>query len=211
MGLFQRLSKTLIGTGTYAQRLSVFWAFAWRAIICVIATACFALYAEVALLGPMTLPKMLEQRQYVRWAAMMLVGFFVIYGSPLFAAHWLLRSKYLRRTTWGDAARLWWAFIWRFWPLVLGTRALLSRFSAPVDPASQFLMLDIPSYAISLPLAVWLAGGGMRRLILDDILVRHPKSSSTRFCTTCGAQMSDDAAFCSHCRLATGVKEGGGP
>jgi uncharacterized protein len=210
MGLFERISKTkLIGTGSYSERLSVFWAFAWRAIVCCIAFATISNVAESVLLGPMKFPDMWQQGHYVRWTAMMLVGACIIYVSPIFAARWLLRSKYDRRTTWLDAARLWWTFFWRFWLLVIVFAAVLTLLfklipqlaSIPALRALQMYFLP----AAALPLAVWLVGGPMRHLILDDILPRYPQIGLIMFCTDCGLQMSDGAAFCSGCGKPTGV------
>src|SRR5678816_530294 len=90
----------------------------------------------------------------------------IIYVSPIFAAHWLLRSKYDRRTTWLDATRLWWTFFWRFWLLVIVFAAVLTFLfklipqlaSIPALRALQMYFLP----AASLPLAVWLVGGAMR-------------------------------------------------
>ena len=108
---------SLIGTGTCTERFSVFWTFAWRAILCYIGLTYFSVVTESTLLGPMKFPEMWQQGHYIRWTAMMLVGAFITYVSPIFAARWLLRRKYLRRTTWLDTARLWWAFTWRRKPL----------------------------------------------------------------------------------------------
>src|SRR5690242_13767857 len=139
---------SLIGTGTCTERFSVFWTFAWRAILCYIGLTYFSVVTESTLLGPMKFPEMWQQGHYIRWTAMMLVGAFITYVSPIFAARWLLRRKYLRRTTWLDTARLWWAFTWRFWLPVFAVRVLVFKF-APQSP-----MASLVGHAISLPLAV---------------------------------------------------------
>jgi hypothetical protein len=209
MGLSQRISKTkLVGTGSYTERLSVFWAFVWRAIVCYIAFFFISVIAESALLGPMKFPEMWQQRHYVRWTAMMLVGVFVTYVTPIFAARWLLRRKYDRRTTWRDAARLWWAFTWRFWLLVIIFIAMLALvFELAPQLASIPALRTLQIYFLpvaSLLLATWLVGGPMRHLILDDILTRYPQIGVNFFCADCGLQLGDGAAFCSRCGKAAG-------
>jgi hypothetical protein len=210
MGLLQRIPKTkLIGTGTYSERLSVFWAFAWRAFACYMTVASLSVAVEYVLLGRMTFPEMWQQGHQVRWAVMMFMGALNTYASPIFAARWLLRRKYDRRTTWLDAARLWWAFSWRFWLLVILISAVLTLVFklvphlASIGALRVLQMYFVP--AMSLPLAVWLVGGAMRHLILDDIVARFPQIGFGMFCGDCGLQMNDGAAFCSRCGKPTGV------
>jgi hypothetical protein len=156
----------------------------------------------------MKFPEMSQQGHYVRWVAMMFVGAVTTYVSPLFAAR-LLRRKYDRHTTWLDAARLWWVFSWRFYLLVIVIAAALALVFKLVPQLTSIAALQtLRMYflpAITLPLAVWPVGGAMRHLILDDIMTRYSQIGFTMFCTDCGLQMTDGAAFCSRCGKATGV------